>query len=111
MSQSIESHLQEDRVFSPPVDFSARARVGSLEQYREMHRESLEDPDSFWTREASELYWQQPWEHVCEWNAPDAKWFAGANVNITQNCLDRHVEAGRGDKVALLWEGEPGDTR
>lgn len=111
MSQPIQSHLQEDRVFAPPAEFSARARIGSLEQYREMHRESLENPDAFWTREASELYWQQPWDTVCEWEAPDAKWFTGAKVNITQSCLDRHVEAGRGDKVALLWEGEPGDTR
>lgn len=111
MNPSPSPQIQEDRVFAPPAGFAAKARIHSLEQYREMHRESLDHPDRFWTREAAELYWQQPWNQICEWNAPEAKWFAGAKVNISQNCLDRHVEAGRGDKVALLWEGEPGDTR
>src|SRR6478735_2067615 len=111
MSQAPSPQIHEDRVFAPPAAFAAKARINSMEQYREMHRESLEQPDQFWTREAAEIYWQQPWDQVCEWNAPDAKWFTGAKLNISQNCLDRHVEAGRGDKVALLWEGEPGDTR
>ena len=108
---NIESHLQENRVFNPPDAFREKARIQSLDHYREMHRESLEDPDAFWSREAGELVWRKPWEKICEWQAPFAKWFVGAKVNISENCLDRHVAEGRGDKTAILWEGEPGDTR
>jgi acetyl-CoA synthetase len=108
---AIESHLQETRVFPPPAGFSAGARIASLDQYRALHRESVENPDAFWAREAGELVWQEPWQAVCEWQAPYAKWFIGGKLNVSENCLDRHVAAGRGDKPALLWEGEPGDTR
>ncbi len=108
---NIESHLQENRVFNPPDAFREKARIQSLDHYREMHRESLEDPDAFWSREAGELVWRKPWEKICEWQPPFAKWFVGAKVNISENCLDRHVAEGRGDKTAILWEGEPGDTR
>ncbi len=109
MSDNIETHQKEDRVFNPPAEFSAKARVKSMEQYEALHRESIDDPDTFWAREASELTWQQPWNSVCNWNPPHAEWFAGAKVNITENCLDRHIDAGKGDKVAIYWEGEPGD--
>lgn len=109
MSNHIESHQKEDRVFNPPAEFSAKARVQSMEHYDALYRESIDDPDTFWAREANELTWQQPWDSVCNWNPPHAEWFAGAKVNITENCLDRHVDAGKGDKVAIYWEGEPGD--
>jgi len=108
---TVESHFLETRVFPPSADAVADARVGSLEQYREMHRESIEQPDVFWAREASELVWQKPWEQVCDWQPPFAKWFLGARLNVAENCVDRHVREGRGDKTAILWEGEPGDTR
>ncbi|QQL43963.1 acetate--CoA ligase [Sulfuriroseicoccus oceanibius] len=111
MSDNIESHLQENRTFAPPAAFSEKARIKSIEQYEEMYRESIDDPDTFWAREANELKWQQPWDSVCIWNPPHAEWFTGAKVNITENCLDRHLENGNGDKTALLWEGEPGDKR
>ena len=109
MSDNIETHEQEDRIFNPPAEFSAKARVKSMDQYASMHRESIEDPDTFWSREANELTWQQPWDKVCEWNPPHAQWFVGSKVNITENCLDRHIDAGKGDKVAIYWEGETGD--
>ena len=111
MSSAIESHQTEDRFFAPPAAFAAKARIQSLEHYQALHKESLEDPDAFWSREASELHWQSPWQSICEWQAPFAQWFTGAKVNISENCLDRHVAAGKGEKIAILWEGEPGDTR
>jgi acetyl-CoA synthetase len=111
MSHDIESVLVESRVFPPPAEFAAKARIRSLEHYRELHAESLADPDAFWGREAGELSWQQPWERVLDWKPPFARWFCGAKLNVSENCLDRHVAAGRGDKTAILWEGEPGEVR
>jgi len=80
-----------------------------MEQYREMYEESINSPETFWAREASELSWQKPWDSVLEWDAPNAKWFDGAQVNMAENCLDRHISEGRGDKVAIYWEGELGE--
>ncbi len=80
-----------------------------MEQYREMYEESINSPETFWAREASDLSWQQPWDSVLEWNVPNAEWFKGAKVNISENCLDRHLTNGRKDKVAIHWEGECGE--
>ncbi|MCB1097204.1 MAG: AMP-binding protein, partial [Verrucomicrobiae bacterium] len=110
MSDNIESHLVENRIFNPPAAFSAKAKVGSMEAYRELYDSSIADPESFWAGIASELAWQKPWDTVLEWNCPFAKWFVGGEINVSENCLDRHL-AERGDKVAILWEGEPGDKR
>ncbi|HEU5058547.1 MAG TPA: acetate--CoA ligase [Kofleriaceae bacterium] len=106
----IESILQEKRVFPPPPAFASRARVKSMAEYEAMARRAEEDPDRFWAEIAGELHWQRRWDRVLEWNLPDAKWFTGATTNLAWNCLDRHLAA-RGDKPALLWEGEPGDDR
>jgi acetyl-CoA synthetase len=106
----IDSILQERRVFPPPPAFAAGARVKSLADYEALSRRAAEDPDRFWAEIARELHWQKPWQKVLDWNLPDAKWFAGATTNLAYNCLDRHL-ASRGDKPALLWEGEPGDDR
>lgn len=111
MSNSIESHLHEGRRFSPSTEFSTNARVSSMEQYEEMYKESINSPETFWAREAAELHWQSEWSSVLEWNAPDAKWFLDAKVNITENCLDRHLTTHRKDKVAILWEGELGEKK
>ncbi|MCF6312479.1 MAG: acetate--CoA ligase [Verrucomicrobiales bacterium] len=110
MSNNIESHLDEARVFNPPAEFSAKARIKSLEQYNQLYKESIDHPDTFWAREASELTWQKPWDKVLDWdNPPFAKWFTGAKVNISENCLDRHLDGPRKDKVAILFVGEPED--
>ncbi len=109
--QSIESHLVENRVFPPPSEFAARARIGSMEEYRRLYDESIADPDAFWAREAAELSWRAPWHTVLEWNCPDAKWFTGGKLNIAENCVDRHLAGPRRDKIAISWEGEPGDQR
>ncbi len=111
MSQSIESHLSEKRVFKPAAAFSKKARVSSMAQYREMWEESVKKPEKFWAREATELFWQKKWGKVLEWTAPFAKWFVGGKLNVSENCLDRHLMTARKNKAAIIWEGEPGEKR
>jgi acetyl-CoA synthetase len=106
--RDIENLLEELRTFDPPKDFRQDAVVSSRDIYEEAER----DFEAFWARQASEhVSWFRNWDTVLEWNAPFAKWFVGGKLNISYNCLDRHVEAGFGDKVAYHWEGEPGDTK
>lgn len=111
MSKKIESHLSEEREFKPSKEFSQKARVSSVAQYKRMHKESVEKPHIFWAREANELQWSKKWGKVLDWKAPYAKWFVGGKTNVCVNCVDRHVAEGRGNKAAFLWEGEPGDKR
>src|SRR5213082_3501075 len=111
METNIESHLIEKRVFKPAKDFAKKARVKSLAQYRKMYRESIRRPDTFWAREAKELIWRKPWKKVLAWKAPFAKWFVGGQLNLSENCLDRHLAGPRRNKAAIIWEGEPGDKR
>jgi acetyl-CoA synthetase len=111
MSQNIESLLQESRVFDPPADFAEAARVKSRQEYDRIRREAAADPEGYWAGVAGELDWFRKWTTVLDWKPPFARWFDGGTTNLSHNCLDRHVAAGRGDKVAILWEGEPGDTR
>ncbi len=107
----IASLLQEKRVFTPPASFSAQARIKSMDEYRRLYRESIEDPDSFWSRHAEELHWFKKWDKVLEWEEPYAKWFVGGETNICYNCLDRHLSTWRRNKAAIIWEGEPGESR
>src|SRR5437762_1544477 len=111
MGNNIESHLVEKRVFKPSKSFAKKARIKSLAHYRRMYRESIRRPAKFWAREASELIWQAPWKKILEWKAPFAKWFVGGKLNISENCLDRHLTGPRRNKAAIIWEGEPGDKR
>ena len=106
-SHSIEAVLQESRRFAVPADFHGKL---DLETFNAMYKKSLEQPDAFWSEVASELHWFKTWDTVQEWNEPHAKWFTGATTNISYNCLDRHLST-RGDKIAIVWEGEPGDVR
>jgi acetyl-CoA synthetase len=108
---SIDSTLQEQRTFEPPAEFQKKAHIKSLEEYERLYKESVEQPEKFWGNVAKELHWFKPWDNVLEWNAPWAKWFDGGQINLSYNCLDRHVQSGRANKTALLWEGEPGDLR
>ena len=110
MSDTIESHLSEDRIFTPDPTFSGQSHISNMEQYEEMYRESLDEPEKFWSRETSEFLWQKPWQQLLEWNAPDARWFVGGEMNVCENCLDRHLLNGRADKTAIIWEGEPVDS-
>ena len=91
MAENIESHLVENRVFKPAREFAKNARIKSLEQYRRMYRESINRPEKFWAREACELVWQKRWKTVLKWKAPFAKWFVGGKLNVSENCLDRHL--------------------
>jgi acetyl-CoA synthetase len=111
MSQSIESVLTENRSFPPPAEFAGDAHVKSFAQYEEMYRRAEQDPDGFWAEIAGELAWAKPWSKVLDWKLPDAKWFVGGKLNASVSCLDRHVATWRKNKAALLFEGEPGDTR
>ena len=105
---TISDLLDEHRTFPPSSHFRNTALVTDDTLYDEAAR----DRETFWARQASELLtWSEPWHTVCEWTAPDSRWFVGGRLNVSHNCLDRHVEAGRGDRVAIHWEGEPGDTR
>ena len=110
IADGIQSVLREDRVFEVPDDFSqsvAGAYISSLNQYRQMHQRSLDDPEGFWGEIAAELDWFKTWTKVLEWNLPDAKWFVGGKTNLCHNCIDRQINNGHGDQVALIWEGEP----
>jgi acetyl-CoA synthetase len=109
--KTIESHLTENRVFKPAADFSKKARIGSLAEYRKLHAESVKSPDKFWGREAKELHWLRKWTKVLDWKLPNAKWFVGGKLNASQNCLDRHLDTPRSNKAAIIWEGEPGEKR
>ncbi|HRQ88942.1 MAG TPA: acetate--CoA ligase [Bacteroidia bacterium] len=112
MSQNIESLQKETRVFHPSAAFSSKSHVGSMEDYEARYRQSIDDPEGWWAECASALAWQRPWDTVLDWSdAPFAKWFVGGKLNASENCLDRHVAAGHGDRVALHWVGEPGDSR
>jgi acetyl-CoA synthetase len=112
MSQRIENVLQEDRRFPPTEEFRAAARVGSEEEYRRLHARSVEDPEGFWGEVARELPWIEPFQTVLDWSeAPRARWFADGKLNASAVCLDQHADGARADKVAIHWEGEPGDTR
>jgi acetyl-CoA synthetase len=104
----IESVLNELRVFPPPKDFARQAHVKSLGQYRRLYRESIQSPEKFWSRQAKEeLVWFKRWTKTLKWEEPYAKWFIGGQLNVSHNCLDRHLGTARANKAALIWEGEP----
>ncbi|MEB3885351.1 acetate--CoA ligase [Lyngbya sp. CCY1209] len=113
MSQAtIESILHEKRLFHPSEDFSNRAHIKNLDEYRQLYDRAKTDPEGFWEELAeTELHWFKKWERVLDWQPPFAQWFAGGKINISYNCLDRHLNGDRKDKPALIWEGEPGDSR
>ncbi|MEG4444444.1 acetate--CoA ligase [Microcoleus sp. AT9_B5] len=113
MSQdTIESILHEKRLFQPPAEFSQKAHIKSLEEYQALYEKAKADPQAFWAElAAQELDWFQNWDTVLDWQPPFAKWFVNGKINISYNCLDRHLTTWRKNKAALIWEGEPGDSR
>ena len=109
---TIESILQEKRLFSPSAEFSREAHIKSLEDYQQLYDKAKADPQQFWASLAeTELHWFQKWDTVLDWQPPFAKWFVGGKINISYNCIDRHLTTWRRNKAALIWEGEPGDSR
>jgi len=111
MSSHIESTLVENRVFKPAKAFASKARIKSMAQYKKMWNESIKNPEKFFAREAKELTWQKPWKKVLDWKVPYAEWFVGGQLNVSENCLDRHLDGPRRTKAAIMWEGEPGEKR
>lgn len=110
-STTIESTQVENRVFPPPAEFSANAHIKSFEEYEKIYAEAAENPVAFWEKQAEALHWFEKWHTGLEWNEPHAKWFVGGKLNISYNCLDRHLTTWRKNKAAIIWEGEPGEIR
>jgi acetyl-CoA synthetase len=107
-SANISSLSQESRVFPPAKEFSASARVKSLAQYRKLWSASVNEPESFWGKVATEqLQWFTPFKKTLQWKVPDAKWFVGGKLNVSANCLDKWLGTATANKAALIWEGEP----
>ena len=108
---NIESHLVENRIFQPGKSFAKKARIGSMEEYRSTWKKSIKQPEKFWGGLAKELDWRKKPKKVLEWKPPFAKWFIGGKLNVSENCLDRHLNGSTKNKAAIIWEGEPGETR
>ncbi len=106
-NETIDALLAEDRTFPPSPEFTKQANVRDSSIYDQ----ASADLEGFWAEQAKSLDWFKPWDKVLEWDLPFAKWFTGGQLNVSYNCLDRHVAAGNGDRVAYFWEGEPGDRR
>ena len=110
-THAIDTVLKEQRIFEPSEEFRSKAHIRSLAEYERLYKEAELDPEGFWAGIARELHWFKKWDRVLEWNLPFAQWFIGGQLNLSYNCLDRHVATWRKNKAALLWEGEPGDAR
>ena len=103
----LDALLQENRRFRPPATFVDQANIND----QDIYESAASDPEGYWSKWAAELDWFEPWKRVLKWSPPHAEWFMGGRINVSYNCLDRHVEGGRGDRTAIIWEGEPGDAR
>lgn len=109
---AIESVLQENRLFPPSAEFSQNATIKSFEEYQQLYAKAKADPQAFWAQLAEkELHWFEKWSEVLDWQPPFAKWFVNGKINICYNCIDRHLTTWRRNKAAIIWEGEPGDSR
>ncbi len=104
---TIDTLLIEDRLFDPSKAFSEQANISDSDIYKQAEA----DPEAFWASFAEQLTWKKKWDKVLDWNPPDAKWFVGGKLNITESCLDVHINSDRRNKAAIIWEGEPGDRR
>jgi acetyl-CoA synthetase len=111
MNTHIESRLVENRVFKPSKDFVKSANLKSFAEYKKLYAKSINSPEEFWGKQAAELLWRKKWTKVLQWRLPFAKWFVGGKLNVSENCLDRHLSGPRRNKAAIIWEGEPGERR
>jgi len=107
----LDSVMSEERLFPPPAEFAAQAKIGSLEAYETLWNEAAADIEAFWDGYAAELHWFKPYTQVLDWQEPHARWFVGGETNASYNCLDIHLDGPRRNKAALIWEGEPGEQR
>src|ERR1700678_476171 len=108
---NMESLLRENRVFQPPAESAAKAHIKSLAAYETLYRRSIDAPEAFWAEAAAELEWFAPWTQVLTGDISHAQWFTGGKLNLSHNCVDRHATGPHPGKVAILWEGEPGEVR
>jgi acetyl-CoA synthetase len=110
--KTITSMMAEERVFAPPKELSERAYIKSIEEYREIHRRSIEDPEGFWGEKAEQLDWYKKWDRVLveDFREAEHEWFVGGKLNVSYNCLDRHLKTWRKNKAALIWEGDGGES-
>ena len=106
----ITSVLKEDRVFDPPKEFSRKAHIKSLKEYKKIYKDSVKNPERFWARQAQQLHWFKKWDKVLRNDNGFFKWVEGGKINVCYNLIDRHIAAGKGNKVALIWEAEDGQT-
>ena len=111
MSDGIESRLKEQRRFLPSAEFTKHARIQSHAEYEALYRLSLEKPELFWREQTTDLVWRRPPDKFLSWDLPKARFFEGAELNVTESCLDRHLTTGTRTRAAVVWEGEPGETR
>jgi acetyl-CoA synthetase len=115
MSTAATSHitsvLKEKRSFPPSPDFAAAAHIKNIAEYERLWQRGKDDPQGFWAEQAESLQWMRRWDKVLQWNEPHAQWFVGGRLNASANCLDRHLDGPRRNKAAIIWEGEPGDSR
>ena len=109
--ENIQSTLQETRSFPPPAEFAKQANISTEAQYQQMWNQAKNDPATFWGELASNLHWFKKWDHVIQGDMPETKWFVGGKINASYNCIDRHLLTWRKNKAAIVWEGEPGDSR
>ncbi len=107
----ITSVLRENRVFPPDKSFARHAHLSSFAEHKKLSRSAMKNPRTFWENAAGELHWFKKWKKVLEWKYPFSKWFIGGKINVSYNCLDRHLGTWRKNKAAIIWEGEPGETR
>ena len=110
-SADITSVLSEERLFTPSAQFAKDAYIGSFARYKSIYKSSIRNPEKFWAKVANELFWFKKWNKVLEWKQPFAKWFVGGKINVSYNCLDRHLTTWRKNKAAIIWEGESGESR
>ena len=111
MSDDSQSRTKEERRFPPSAEFVDHAHVQSHAEYTALYKKSIEEPDAFWREQTSDLVWRSPFTDVSEWQLPNARFFVGAKLNVTESCLDRHLEGPARTRAAIVWEGEPGETR
>ena len=96
---------KDHKIYSPSADWTVNAHINSIDKYEEMYNKSIEDPDAFWSDIAKRITWYKPWEKVRDFNFKNGKikWFENGKLNVSYNCLDRHVESGNGEKTAIIW--------
>ncbi|OYW22614.1 MAG: acetyl-coenzyme A synthetase, partial [Planctomycetales bacterium 12-60-4] len=112
MSEAIHSSLQETRQFPPSAEFVEQANVSGEDQFQKMWQRAKDDPAGFWGELAEEnLVWSKKFDKVLEGQMPETKWFTGGKLNASVNCVDKHITSWRKNKAAIIWEGEPGDSR